>query len=123
MANRCCPRVDLAFLNPLIWIEYGFGYIRIRSPYTPYSIYLRGTIGLRVQQRVPRPPFTSPSSRLKGSHGDKRKPRKEVQCEKKLSVQVPAAAETQARLDDKSRTFEGQAEYIHNVLVQTRKLG
>ena len=24
--------------------EYGFGNIIIRSPYTPYSIYLRGTI-------------------------------------------------------------------------------
>ena len=28
---------------PLKWIEYGFGYIIIRSPYTPYSIYLRWT--------------------------------------------------------------------------------
>ena len=27
-------------------MEYGFGYIIIRSPYTPYSIYLRGTIGV-----------------------------------------------------------------------------
>ena len=27
-------------------IEYGFGYIIKRSPYTPYSIYLRGTITL-----------------------------------------------------------------------------
>ena len=26
--------------------EYGFGYIITRSPYTPYSIYLRGTIGV-----------------------------------------------------------------------------
>ena len=26
-------------------IEYGFGHHTIRSPYTPYSIYLRGTIG------------------------------------------------------------------------------
>ena len=25
-------------------IEYAFGYIIIRSPYTPYSIYLRKTI-------------------------------------------------------------------------------
>ena len=25
-------------------IEYGFRYITIRSPYTPFSIYLRGTI-------------------------------------------------------------------------------
>ena len=29
---------------PLKQIEHGFGYIRIRSPYTLYSIYLRGTI-------------------------------------------------------------------------------
>ena len=29
---------------PLKYIEYGFGYITIRSPYTPYSIELRGTI-------------------------------------------------------------------------------
>ena len=28
---------------PLKQTEYGFGYIIIRSPYTPYSIYLRGT--------------------------------------------------------------------------------
>ena len=28
---------------PLKSIEYGFGYIVIRSPYNPYSIYLRGT--------------------------------------------------------------------------------
>ena len=26
-------------------IEYGFGYILLRSPYIPYSIDLRGTIG------------------------------------------------------------------------------
>ena len=29
---------------PLKLIEYGFGHIIIRYPYTPYSIYLRGTI-------------------------------------------------------------------------------
>ena len=28
-------------------MEYGFGYIILRSPYTPYSLYLRGTIGFR----------------------------------------------------------------------------
>ena len=28
----------------------GFGYIIIRSPYTPYSIYLRGTIRFRVKK-------------------------------------------------------------------------
>ena len=35
---------------PLKEIEYGFGYIIIiiRSPYTPQSIYLRGTIESRV---------------------------------------------------------------------------
>ena len=27
-------------------MEYGFGDIIIRSPYTPYSIYVRGTIGV-----------------------------------------------------------------------------
>ena len=26
-------------------MEYGFGHILIRFPYTPYSIYFRGTIG------------------------------------------------------------------------------
>ena len=31
---------------PLKEIEYGFGYITIRSPHTPYSTYLRGTIGV-----------------------------------------------------------------------------
>ena len=31
---------------PLKQIEYGFGYIIIRSSYTPYSIYLRETVGL-----------------------------------------------------------------------------
>ena len=29
-------------------MEYGFGYIIIGSPYTPCSIYVRGTIGFRV---------------------------------------------------------------------------
>ena len=33
--------------SPLRSIEYGFGYVIIRSPYTPYSIHLRGTIGCR----------------------------------------------------------------------------
>ena len=31
-----------------MWIEYGFEYIIIRSPYTPYSVYLKGTIAFRV---------------------------------------------------------------------------
>ena len=35
-------------LVPLRYIEYGFGYIIIRSPHTTYSIYLRGTIGSRL---------------------------------------------------------------------------
>ena len=29
-------------LVPLKYTEYGFGYSIIRSPYTPYSVYLRG---------------------------------------------------------------------------------
>ena len=29
---------------PFKWIDCGVGYIIIRSPYTPYSIYLRGTV-------------------------------------------------------------------------------
>ena len=29
--------------NPLKLIKYGLGYIIIRTPHTPYSIYLRGT--------------------------------------------------------------------------------
>ena len=29
-------------IAPLKQIEYGFGYVIIRCPYTPYSIYLRG---------------------------------------------------------------------------------
>ena len=36
------------FIIPLEQIEYGFGLIIIRSPYTPYSMNLRGTIGFRV---------------------------------------------------------------------------
>ena len=32
--------------SPLKYIEYGFGYIIVRFPPTPYSIYLRGTVGL-----------------------------------------------------------------------------
>ena len=31
-------------------MKYGFEYIRIRSQYTPYSIYLRGTISLGSEQ-------------------------------------------------------------------------
>ena len=35
--------------SPLKEIEHGFGYTIIRSPYTPYSIYLRETIAFRVE--------------------------------------------------------------------------
>ena len=34
----------------LKYIEDGFGYIIVRSPHTPYSFYLRGTIGFRGQK-------------------------------------------------------------------------
>ena len=37
--------VKLVVLFRFSEVEYGFGYIIIRSPYTPYSIYLRGAIG------------------------------------------------------------------------------
>ena len=33
-------------------MECGFGYIIIRSPYTPHSIYLRGTIGFERALRL-----------------------------------------------------------------------
>ena len=33
------------FIVPLKLIEYGFGYSRIRSPYTPYPMCSRGTKG------------------------------------------------------------------------------
>ena len=42
----CQPIVPLKGLGFRVWglgIEYGFGYIVIRSLYIPYSIYLRGT--------------------------------------------------------------------------------
>ena len=42
----------LGFIVPLQYIEYGFGYVIITSLYTLYSIYLRGTIGFRVQGLV-----------------------------------------------------------------------
>ena len=38
--------------SPLKYIEYGFGYVTIRSPHTPYSIYLRGTIILLYPNRA-----------------------------------------------------------------------
>ena len=37
-------RVYIRVRVPLKQIEFGLGYNIIRSPYTPYSIYLRGTI-------------------------------------------------------------------------------
>ena len=37
----CC---NFLVIVPLKYIEYGFGYTIIRSPYTPCSIYLRGTM-------------------------------------------------------------------------------
>ena len=39
-------------------MEYGFGYITIRSPYTSYSIYLRGNTTLN-SHGIPPPPLTS----------------------------------------------------------------
>ena len=35
---------ELRIIVPLKSIEYGFGYITMRSPYTPDFMYLRGTI-------------------------------------------------------------------------------
>ena len=40
---------------PLKKIEYGFGHIMIRSSFTPYSIYLRGTIAILIAQRAAYP--------------------------------------------------------------------
>ena len=48
-ANKATPG-DLAedsYIVSLKYMEYGFRYTIIRSPYTPYSIYLRGIIGFR----------------------------------------------------------------------------
>ena len=39
----------IGFIVPLRYIDYGFEYFIIRSPYTPYSIHLRGPMGLRVR--------------------------------------------------------------------------
>ena len=36
---------------PVMKIEYGYGYLKIRSPYTPYSIYSRGTITVAQGRR------------------------------------------------------------------------
>ena len=46
LANRIStllPSTAGLYIVSLKWIEYGFGYSVIGSPYTPYSIYLRGT--------------------------------------------------------------------------------
>ena len=43
---------------PLKYIEYGFGY-KNKIPYTPYSIYLRGTIGFGAEAHADAP--TSPN--------------------------------------------------------------
>ena len=42
LTNYC--RGQSLRIVPLKEIEYGFGYAVTRSPYTPYSIYLTGTI-------------------------------------------------------------------------------
>ena len=55
----------LEAIVPLKKIEYGFGYIIIRSPYTPYSIYLRRTINL-----TPEPQGMKPKSPLQGAQSD-----------------------------------------------------
>ena len=52
------PLNPLRLMVPLKQIEFGFGYILIRSPYTPYSIYLRGTI-------IPIPQSPHPASASK----------------------------------------------------------
>ena len=35
--------------GPIKYIEYGFGFIMILPPYTPHSIYLRGTIDCQAR--------------------------------------------------------------------------
>ena len=50
---KAAETTERAFIVPLEYIEYGFGYIIRRSAHTPYSIFLRGTIGFRRRgQRV-----------------------------------------------------------------------
>ena len=41
---KSTKRESYTHIVPLELIDHGFGYIIIRSPYTPYSIYLRGTL-------------------------------------------------------------------------------
>ena len=45
LASLALPKLHTPnCIVPLQYIEHGFGYTILRSPYTPYSIYLRGTI-------------------------------------------------------------------------------
>ena len=44
--NACARQV----CSPLKQTEYGFGYITIRSPYIPYSMYLRETINQQQER-------------------------------------------------------------------------
>ena len=46
-ATPGCHIPGFRYIVTLKYIEYGFGYIIMRSLYTPYSIYLRGTISLK----------------------------------------------------------------------------
>ena len=51
---KCLVDMGMRYVVSLKQIEYGFGHIITRSPYTPYFIYLRGTdyveFGLRLTQ-------------------------------------------------------------------------
>ena len=44
-SGLCCFRPGHVNIVPLKQIEYGFGYLFVRFPSTPYSMYLRGTKG------------------------------------------------------------------------------
>ena len=46
MQSRCAIETPgpVREYSPLKKIEFGFGYILLRSPYVPYFIYLRGSI-------------------------------------------------------------------------------
>ena len=43
MEKKMEHEMETRGISPLKWIESGIGYIIKRSPYTPYSIYLRGS--------------------------------------------------------------------------------
>ena len=47
MEKKMEPTTAYGGIAPLKLIEYGFGYIIIRSPYAPYYFYLRGTVGVQ----------------------------------------------------------------------------